>query len=201
MISNPQPEKGRNIVAFVTDGYNLRTIIRDNDSERLASLLGKAFTVHDRNGGSETLLHLACEFNAVDCARVLIAVGSDVNRENWYGSTPLHKCAVSGSDAIVPMLAEAGADVNARRSTGTTALVNAAAHGHSLVVGALLDAGADPNIRNWSKNLTPLSLAIANGHGAVAALLHKAGGVVPTERYWEDEVPVLSPHKKNPHYD
>jgi len=70
-----------------------------------------------------TALHLAAEFNSLECARVLIAAGADVNApaavddKGLGGQTPLFHCVNSNGNycrPVMELLVEAEADVDVR---------------------------------------------------------------------------------------
>ena len=46
----------------------------------------------NKKGGLDdvTPLHLACKYNSVDCVKVLVGVGAEVNVKDAKGKTPLH---------------------------------------------------------------------------------------------------------------
>jgi ankyrin repeat protein len=87
---------------------------------------------------------------------------------NAAGQTPLYVSAAAGHAAAVAALAAAGADVDAACGADGTALHAAAASGKAEVALALLSAGADPDATASGSGATPLHVAIAEGHLAVA---------------------------------
>ncbi len=75
----------------------------------------------------------------------LIERGADAQRQNTYGSAPIHVAAIEGQlDCVMEMLEHA--DVDAPDRDGRTALQEAVQGGHPKVVEALLAAGADAAI-------------------------------------------------------
>jgi ankyrin repeat protein len=109
--------------------------------------------------------------NHVDCVRILLAGGADVNRSTERtGETALHSSLARSSEAVnevdrlavVRLLVENGADVNRRtipgaetmsfwrdvRTRGETPLHRAAAYASEETVRFLLDAGADKTLRD-----------------------------------------------------
>lgn len=77
-----------------------------------------------------------------------IQAGTDLNKKDPYGSTPLIIAATFGRTEVAWALIEAGADINLTNSDGATALHSAAFLCRTEIVKALLDHGADRNVRN-----------------------------------------------------
>jgi ankyrin repeat protein len=101
-----------------------------------------------------TALHHAARNIHLDCVRLLVSSGADVNADydpqpGWCGWTPL-MCAVE---------AQEGGDLEESVSAVE-------------IVRLLLENGASPNIRYVS---TVLEIAEANGYDNIARLLRKAG--------------------------
>ena len=103
-----------------------------------------------------TLLMIAAHGRAINCVRLLIARGANVNlansRQIGDGSeydfellvTPLHNAVGTQSLEVISLLLEAGARVDARNKAGATPLGNHL-YSHNpdpLIVAALLRAGA-----------------------------------------------------------
>lgn len=77
-----------------------------------------------------------------------INAGSDLNKKDDYGSTPLHTATVFGKTEVALILIEAGADINLTSADGSTPLHNASFFCRTEIVEALLSKGADKEIRN-----------------------------------------------------
>jgi ankyrin repeat protein len=60
--------------------------------------------------------------SVLECARLLITHGADVNRQTIEGYTPLYQCAVSGNTELAKLLIDEGADVNKPSVRGNTPL-------------------------------------------------------------------------------
>ena len=130
--------------------------------------------------GKSTALHMyEC---TPELAKWLVARGTDVNAEDRYGKTPLHKSARAGLHSLPPQeLIKLGADVHRQSSEGLTAL-HCAADGKNLPsVKALLEHNADPKAESKS-GLTPLGYALTRLSNAelanivpVAEVLLQAG--------------------------
>lgn len=97
---------------------------------------------HRVQAGGSTALVLAAQVGCLDCARLLLAKGADVNDTAADGRSALVMAAFSGQTAVAMHLLSGGADPNAAEA-GYTALHAAALRGDRALVRALLDAGAD----------------------------------------------------------
>jgi ankyrin repeat protein len=114
-------------------------------------------------GGFTPLLFAARE-GCLECARVLLKAGADVNSPDPDGVTPTVSSIINGHYDLAGLLLEAGADPNLADKTGRTALY-AAVDMHTMpasnrpapkeinrltsrdVAARLLASGADPNAR------------------------------------------------------
>jgi hypothetical protein len=77
-----------------------------------------------------------------------IAVKSDLNKKDEYGSSPLAVATTFGKTEAAKLLIEGGADLNAQSADGSTPLHTAAFFGREEIAGMLLTHGADISVRN-----------------------------------------------------
>ena len=150
-------------------------------------------------GEGETVLMTAARTGDVDSIRLLLAHGADVGAsEHWHGQTALMWAALENHADVVQLLIEAGADVAARSTIhdwvkisysegnvpktrdlgGLTALQFAAREGSLEAAQVLLDAGASADVTEPMYQLTPLQLAIVNGHYTLSVRLIERGAGV-----------------------
>jgi hypothetical protein len=119
-------------------------------------------------------------------ARLLVAIGADVNDKNQFGQTALMTTALNGVGDLdgVNALLSMGADVNRVESGrfsdllwGGTALHLAATVGRTEICGSLLKAGAEVNKRN-EKGATPLTAALSGSSMNCVPILLQHGADV-----------------------
>ena len=166
------------------------------NAEMLKALLEAGGDANASFGEGETVLMTAARTGDAESVRLLLEHGADVDaHERWHGQTALMWAAIENHADIVQLLIDAGADVG-RASTkhdwvkisysegnvpktrdlgGLTALQFAAREGSLESVEKLLAAGADANAAEPMYQLTPLQLAIVNGHYTLAKRLIERG--------------------------
>lgn len=148
-----------------------------NRVDKLKQFLGKG-------GNPERYFYAAINAGAIDCVKLMISRGANVNLADDEGVTPLMTSArvtYRGTIEITELLIKKGANVNARAGKGSTALMYAssgvAAHyedDYVRVVRLLIKNGAKVNVRN-KMGTTPLSIATEGKWKKIVALLKKAG--------------------------
>jgi ankyrin repeat protein len=166
------------------------------NAEMLAAMLDAGGDANAAFGEGETVLMTAARAGDAASVKALLEHGAkpDVT-ESWHGQTALMWAAIENHAEVVQLLIDAGAEVD-RASTkhdwvkisysegnvpktrdlgGLTALHFAAREGSLAAVEKLLDAGADANAAEPMYQLTPLQLAIVNGHYTLAKRLIERG--------------------------
>jgi ankyrin repeat protein len=123
---------------------------------------------------SETPLHWAAQHGLVGIAEGLLENGADIDAQDLFGRTPLHK-AVRDAEMVAFLIAQ-GADVNVTDVFGRTPLHQAVSYPESVVL--LIDFGASINAEDFMGH-TPLERAMRLGTGSrnlsVIQLLVAAG--------------------------
>lgn len=154
-------------------------------------LLAAGAEVNATLKGGETPLMLAARSGNIDAVNALLARGGDPKAREQLGQTALMWAAAEGHTDIVRTLIKAGSEVDAKVDSGFTAFHFAVRAGHLETVRAFLAAGADVNAlvqrpaktfrtvpsagRTRGPALSPLMLAIQNGHYELAIALIDAG--------------------------
>lgn len=97
----------------------LLSMAQKNEPETIRSLINeKGVPPTHANGIGQTALHVACLWGHVECVKVLVELGANVNASNSFvRATPLHTVLQSGKATavmnqmeIVDILLKAGAD-------------------------------------------------------------------------------------------
>jgi CubicO group peptidase (beta-lactamase class C family) len=97
-------------------------------------------------------IHVAALQGDLDAVRQHIEAGSDLNRKDQWGSTPLIVAATFDKPAVARALLEAGADPNVPNNEGGTALHAAAFLCRTEIVGALLESSVNQYLRDVRGN-------------------------------------------------
>ncbi len=84
----------------------------------------------------------------IDAVKQHIKAGTDFNKKDDYGSTPLIIAATFGKTDVAKALIEAGADLKITNNEGAAPLHIAAFFCRTEIVRALLDKGADKSAKN-----------------------------------------------------
>lgn len=129
---------------------------------------------------SDTPLMCAANYGRMECMRLLLAAGADVNRRGFGGETGCMRAARQGHVDCLERLVARGADLNVQSTEGGTALCEAVTTGRPQIVEWLADRGGDVNhrLRSFGREGSLLSIA-ASGHDLLCleALLRKGADV------------------------
>ena len=152
--------------------------------EKLISLGAKLDAQdNDTSNGPKSPLQMAVAFKDIECAKILIENGANVNlmfSEGIGGNPPLHLAVMTGNIEMVQLLLNHGADVNTMEINGKTPLHLAVdfSEDKTEIVKLLLEHGANADVsavfsdrRGEKESHTPLSLAQKKQYSAVADVL------------------------------
>jgi uncharacterized protein len=122
-------------------------------------------------------LENAVDSGNVDAVRRHLNEGTDVNKTDEEGRTPLHISARNGSKKVAEVLIERGANVEVKDHEGQTPLHLAAKEGHAPMVDLLLTKGAAVNSRDEQAR-TPLHHAAFGRENETPLMLLAKGAAV-----------------------
>jgi len=90
----------------------------------------------------------------VECLKVLVASGADVNAQDEHGNTALHGAAARGADQIIQFLVEHGAKLNVKNKQDRTPLDLAMGIGGVANTGGIAHASTVALIQRLSTQTT-----------------------------------------------
>lgn len=100
-----------------------------------AFLLGSGAMGHLTDINGDTALHWAAYKGHAELIRLLIYSGVDLQKPDYFGSTPLHLACLSGNISCVKILCEKSKiELEPRDKNGKTPLQLAKSHRHSEIV-------------------------------------------------------------------
>ncbi|BCS23772.1 uncharacterized protein APUU_40216A [Aspergillus puulaauensis] len=134
---------------------------------------GVPVDLHTATREKRTALHLAAEKGHLDVLRVLVDAGSQIDAQDYVGTTPLHFAVHEGHLEAVQFLLACGADPNMPTTSGSTALCMAPRSGNIDVVRCLLDheAMTNPCCPAGGNPLWQLAQAAERGYDDIVDLL------------------------------
>ncbi|CAG9567776.1 unnamed protein product [Danaus chrysippus] len=139
------------------------------------------------------LLHCAVRANAVECLKLFISHGVDVNQIEPGGTNAIHLAADLGMiQCLTILLATPGADPNVRTRVGdreSTALHLAADGGFGECVDLLLSKGADATLKNH-RGFTALHLAARSASLECVESLLRKGNAEPNSMDFDKRTPL-----------
>jgi ankyrin repeat protein len=165
-----------------------------NGSAALTSvLLDAGAGANETLAGGETVLMVAARSGNLEAVQALLAAGADPNAQERREQTALMWAAAEGHAPVAKVLMDAGADINYSLGSGFTALFFSVREGNLDVTRLLVAAGADVNELLQSRRertqragnnaseqpinqgISPLLMAVRNGHFELAIDLVRAG--------------------------
>lgn len=160
--------------AAATEELRLVDAVKNQDVQRVRTLLAQHVDVNGRSDDGSTALLWAAHWNDLQTAQLLVRSGADANAANDLRMTPLSRACTNGNAGLVELLLEAGANPNTPIATGETPLMTCARAGADEAVRTLLARGADVNAKEPTQHQTALMWAAAEQHPRVLQTLIEA---------------------------
>ncbi|XP_040207733.1 NF-kappa-B inhibitor epsilon [Rana temporaria] len=159
--------------------------------EVVVALLGKDVNLELQDRKGDTALHVACENQHLDCARILLRGPrgpQNLQLQNWKGLTCLHIATMRRNLPLISLLLDSGANINSQEGTsGKTALHLAVEMLDGQLAAHLLQYR--PHVDALMYNgCTPLHLAVGRKDIELARLLCQAGADI-LQRNREGDTP------------
>jgi ankyrin repeat protein/L-ascorbate metabolism protein UlaG (beta-lactamase superfamily) len=107
----------------------------------------------------------------------LIAQGSDVNKKDLDGNTPLHYATFCDSVKVIDILCKNKADINCQNDLGQTALIRAVMRNKTEVIRALIGYNADLTLKD-NNGKTVLHYAAIEGNSEILEFLLKNKAII-----------------------
>ncbi|XP_023346201.1 serine/threonine-protein phosphatase 6 regulatory ankyrin repeat subunit B isoform X3 [Eurytemora carolleeae] len=168
-------ERGANIRSVDSDDLNiLHLVARTNQSlvlQEISTYEECENLLNANNQFDETPLHIAADAGNVDCVKILLEIGGDVDNKNEDEQTPCHLAARSGHAEVIRVILEK--DKNAifdKDEDEQTPLHIASKYQRADCLKILLENNAKVQDRN-NKGWTPLDCAAAAGAFRCAEIL------------------------------
>ena len=127
------------------------------DERVIMKIINKAPMVHYRDRFEKTPLHRACGLLTSGTAKKLIALGADLNSQDFLGLTPLHVSVASDRfDVTQTLLSYEKIKISQQDKRGCTPLDYALTMGNQKIISALLDVQAT-STKNYAFKLRGLN--------------------------------------------
>ncbi|KAM4771550.1 NF-kappa-B inhibitor epsilon [Rhinophrynus dorsalis] len=142
------------------------------------AMVGKGANLELQDRKGDTALHIACENQHLESARILLrgpSLPQNLHLQNWKGLSCLHIATLRRDHALISLLLENGADINEQEGTsGKTPLHLAVEMLDRPLLVHLLQYR--PQVDSLMYNgCTPLHLAVGRKDAGLARLLCQAG--------------------------
>lgn len=145
------------------------TLVACSNEQTSSAQVTKEKTVKTKEVKAPSMdIHAAAFMGNVKAIQQHVAAGTDLNKKDQYGSTPLGIAATFGKTDVAKALINGGADLHAINNDGSTPLHIAAFFCRAEIVKALLAKGADKSLKN-KYGSTPYQ-SVAGAYGDVEGI-------------------------------
>lgn len=130
--------------------------VEEDDQNEVKRLLVIGGNVHYKYFDDKSLLHICCEKDRLECAKLLIEFGANIQARDEWNMTPLMYCMVRQfSDIAQELLSHDPSAVHAHDKFGTAAIHCAVETGSVQLLKLLFDHGVHVDQADWF-GITPL---------------------------------------------
>merc|ERR1719210_1472798 len=133
-------------------------------------------TVNSSDYDHRSALHLAASEGSLECAKLLVKKGADVNAKDRWNGTPLDDAVRSNNKEVMDYLVENGAKTGDEGGV-VKRLFTAIEKNDVDNVNTLIKSGVDVKSVDYDMR-TPLHVAVSGGNFEIIEALHKAGADV-----------------------
>lgn len=152
---------------------SLEKCVKDNDIQGCKELLEKGANPNEEISRDFTVFDLTVKNNNIECMKLFIKYGADVNHEYDYYITPLHRAFFD--QELMKLLLENGFDVNREQKTIKTFPLHDAVVFENLdSIKMLVEHGASLNV-GTSSGKTPLHYAALTKNSEIVLYLLNNG--------------------------
>jgi len=147
----------------------LQLAARNGHVKCIQKLLESKANIEISNSDGMTALHWIASNGRTELLIEILPYVKNIDIEGFNGQTPLHLACLTGHKTTVQKLIDNGANFEKLDQRGYNPLMYACSHGQAEIVHILLSKGAQ--ISNSFDNVSPLQIALENGHKEVCFVL------------------------------
>jgi len=154
--------------------------VKDDDYNAVRLAFRKGAKLNYQDNYNESVVKAAIDIRSPHMLRKLIKLGADVNQKfslnqytNSYNATPLTYAVEKGYSDMLLVLIDNGANIDDTDSLGRTPVYVAAEKGKRRILFRLKNAGANYFLKEPKHGLSPMHVAIKNGHSHIFDLLYE----------------------------
>ncbi len=153
-------------------GWNAVTYAALHDYPKILTCLFEKGALMGVNNADRHALMYAVKYEHLECVRVLLQNGANINVRDSKGQTALIRATRQAHTPLLTLLLNHSPNLDDRDRRGMTALMYAMSQGSVDIAARLYEAGADDTLRN-AEGRTAGEIAEANGYPALVELLSR----------------------------
>lgn len=173
----------------ITSKTPLMKAVRNIKTDAVLKLIRANCNLNITDRNSDMALHYAARNGGVDIIDLLMASGSQVDVQNYWGRTPCMEAVCYNRREAVALLIRANCDLNRREfKTGDTALHIAIRRNYTSVVRLLLAAGSRYDIYNHQRETAAYDAVVSNKIEIIQAMIEHNCDLEVPGKYYSDGV-------------